>query len=92
MTDIVERLRGWATDWDGSQMVDDEPPRDGLHCGLLREAADEIERLHAINEDMLALLKELVDIEGPQPGTSTWGDKVLGVIAKSRPAIPTPGE
>ena len=45
MTDIVERLRGWFTDWDGSRMVPGEPPRDGIHCDILMEAADEIERL-----------------------------------------------
>ena len=45
--DITERLAGWTTDWDGSQMVDGEPPRDGLHCDVLREAAAEILRLRA---------------------------------------------
>jgi len=45
--DIVERLRAWVTDWDGSQMVDGEPPRDGLHCNELREAAAEILRFRA---------------------------------------------
>lgn len=33
--------------------------------------------------DMLALLRELVDIEGPQPGNSEWGDKARAVIAKA---------
>ena len=40
---LIERLRAWTTDWDGSQMVDGEPPRDGLHCDILREAADALE-------------------------------------------------
>lgn len=31
---------------------------------------------------LLALVKELVDIEGPQPGTAAWGDKATALIAK----------
>jgi hypothetical protein len=42
---IVERLSAWTTDWDGSRMVDGEPPRDGLHCDILREAAATITEL-----------------------------------------------
>lgn len=44
-TDIVDRLIGWTTDWNGQQMVDGEPPRDGLHCDIIREAAAEITAL-----------------------------------------------
>ena len=43
--DVVERLRSWCTDWNGARMADGEPPRDGLHCDELREAADEITAL-----------------------------------------------
>ena len=39
--------------------------------------------LIAAAPDMLALLIELVDMEGPQPGTSAWGDKARAVIAKA---------
>lgn len=52
---LVERLNGWCTDWDGSQMVRGEPPRDGLHCDDLMDAAaaltaqaEEIERLKKV--------------------------------------------
>lgn len=45
--DIVERLRHFCTDWDGSSMSDHTEPMPGLHCVELREAADEIERLRA---------------------------------------------
>lgn len=45
--DLVQRLRNAATDWDGSQMVDGEPPRDILNCKDVRAIADEIERLRA---------------------------------------------
>lgn len=33
--------------------------------------------------EMLALLQELVDIEGAQPGTQAWAEKVLAVIDKA---------
>ena len=42
---LVERLRNWTTDWDGSKMVAGEPPKDGLHCDIIDEAADRIEAL-----------------------------------------------
>lgn len=32
---------------------------------------------------MLALLQELIDIEGPQPGTSDWAAKVRAIIASA---------
>jgi len=47
MSDIVERLRNWCTDWNGAQMVRGEPPRDGLHCDDLLDAVAEIECLRA---------------------------------------------
>ena len=33
--------------------------------------------------EMLALLRNLIDIEGPQPGNSEWGDKARAVIAQA---------
>lgn len=42
-------------------------------------------RLIAAAPDMLALLKELIDIEGPQPGHVMWARKVQAVIAKAAP-------
>lgn len=39
--------------------------------------------LIAAAPDMLALLTELIDIEGPCPGTATWANKVDAVIAKA---------
>lgn len=33
--------------------------------------------------EMLSLLQELIDIEGPQPGTSAWAKKVQDLIAKA---------
>jgi hypothetical protein len=36
---IGEKLLGWCTDWNGAPMVRGEPPRDGLHCDDLYDAA-----------------------------------------------------
>lgn len=41
-------------------------------------------RLIAAAPEMLSLLQELIDIEGPQPGTSAWAEKVRATIAKAR--------
>lgn len=40
-------------------------------------------RLIAAAPLLLALLKELVDLEGPQPGNSAWGIKANALIAKA---------
>lgn len=43
-------------------------------------------RLMAQSPVMLALLEELIDIEGPCPGNASWAAKVLATIAKARGA------
>jgi hypothetical protein len=40
-------------------------------------------RLIATAPDLLAVLQELIDIEGPQPGTAAWADKARAAIAKA---------
>lgn len=40
-------------------------------------------RLIAAAPRLLELLIELVDMEGPQPGTSAWGNKARATIAKA---------
>lgn len=40
--------------------------------------------LFASAPDLLALLEELVDIEGPCPGTGDWAEKVHVAIAKAK--------
>lgn len=40
-------------------------------------------RLIAASPELLALLIELTDIEGPLPGTATWAAKVKAAIAKA---------
>jgi hypothetical protein len=42
MTDIVERLAGYCTDYDGSPIPDGADPMDGLHCDVLYAAMNEI--------------------------------------------------
>jgi hypothetical protein len=39
-------------------------------------------------DELLALLKELIDIEGPQPGTAQWAEKVRAAIAKATGGVP----
>ena len=55
MSDISEKLRALTVDWNGKPMADGEPPRDGLHCKDLRDAADEIERLRFENANYRAV-------------------------------------
>jgi hypothetical protein len=52
--------------------VDDCQKRDLLY---------EIERLRA-------LLQELIDIEGPQPGTADWAEKVRAALTAGKPDAP----
>jgi hypothetical protein len=40
--------KGLTVDFDGSQMVDGEPPRDGLTCAALRTLVTEVERLQEL--------------------------------------------
>lgn len=40
-------------------------------------------RLIVTAPDLLTLLQELIDIEGPQPGSSAWAVKVQAAIAKA---------
>lgn len=50
MSDLIERLRGYTLDWNGSEMADDAPALTDVKCGLLREAAARIEALEAAVE------------------------------------------
>lgn len=62
---------------------------DGTPLILKIEANDHSEqranaRLIALAPDLLAMLIELTDMEGPQPGTSTWGRNALALIARAK--------
>ena len=62
MSDLVERLIGWCTDWNGEPMVRGEPPRDGLHCDILLDAVARIRELEAERDELQAAL----DSDWPQ--------------------------
>ena len=40
-------------------------------------------RLIAAAPEMLELLEDLIDMEGPQPGCASWAEKVQAVIKKA---------
>ena len=39
-------------------------------------------RLAAAAPDLFYMLKDLVDLEGPQPGNNAWGKRALALIAR----------
>ena len=49
----------------------------------LREELNHLRAMIAAAPTMLVLLKELIDIEGPQPGTAEWAEKVRAAIAEA---------
>lgn len=68
MSDIAERLREITVDWNGEQIVDGSSPRVETTCGMLRQAAVEIERLRSLLEsvtsvDMPGLIQKNGDLE-----------------------------
>ena len=54
MTDLIERLRQHA-------LPDPHDEREVLHAPLLRDAADEIERLRAHRDELLGAAQAVVD-------------------------------
>jgi hypothetical protein len=50
-------------------------------CELPEQAANAL--LIAAAPEMLAVLLELVDLEGPQPGNSAWAQKARAAITKA---------
>ena len=42
----------------------------------------EMVMLREQRDSLLSMVKELVDIEGPQPGTAEWSDKAMALISK----------
>ena len=75
----------WATrlgEWAPSFFLTvDEIAETGLRLYANGEQS-ELVMLREQRDVLLALVKELVDIEGPQPGTAAWGDKAAALIAK----------
>lgn len=97
MRDIVEQLREATVDWNGSQMVDGEPPRDVLRCGDLRRAANEIERLRtalrnaARNDKTRYNHHETRPFDGkkPSPGTIWLTPREIARSVLQEPALAT---
>lgn len=77
--DILVALADIIAGW---QRIFARPEPVTVPAGIVTAAYMEIEALRSRNADMLALLKELTDIEGPQPGTASWANKVHATIAK----------
>jgi hypothetical protein len=74
MTDIVERLRGWADRFERTTP---------LHKAMLREAAAEIERLTALlkRHDDLCRWDEAMGV------SSTWTPELLALVKDTRAAL-----
>lgn len=54
-----------------------------MNIDVSPQIAEANARLIAAAPDMVALLKELIAIEGPQPGTAEWARKVEAMIARA---------
>ena len=72
------RIKEWAPSF---FLTVDEIAETGLRLYANGEQS-ELVMLREQWDALLALIKELVDIEGPQPDTSAWGDKAISLIAK----------
>ena len=72
------RIKEWAPSF---FLTVDEITDAGLRLYANGEQS-ELVMLREQRDVLLALVKELVDIEGQQPGTAAWGDKATALIAK----------
>lgn len=54
-----------------------------------QDAIEKYELMRAAAPELLAVLQELLDIEGPQPGTHEWATKARAAVAKATGATPT---
>ena len=58
--------------------------RDGANCQMHLDAAAELRRLHAVNQELLAALKALEELFNPEtPHSVKVWDKARYVIAKA---------
>lgn len=75
----------WATrlgEWSPSFFLTvDEIAETGLRLYANGEQS-ELVMLREQRDVLLAILVELVDIEGPQPGTAAWADSAMALIDK----------
>lgn len=72
------RIKEWAPSF---FLTVDEITDAGLRLYANGEQSEMV-MLREQRDSLLSLVKELVDIEGPQPGTAAWGDKATALIAK----------
>lgn len=72
------KLKEWAPSF---FLTADEIAETGLRLYANGEQS-ELVMLREQRDSLLSLVKELVDIEGPQPGTAEWADKAMALIDK----------
>ena len=72
------KLKEWAPSF---FLTVDEITDAGLRLYANGEQS-ELVMLREQRDSLLAILVELVDIEGPQPGTAEWADKAMALIDK----------
>jgi len=68
----LNEKHGWFAHADGQSDVSRQFAQDAIALH---------ERIRTAAPAMLAMLKDLIDLEGPQPGNSAWGYRVLALIA-----------
>lgn len=56
-----------------------------------QELRESVLRIATQRDELLSLLRELIDIEGPQPGHVTWARKVQAAIASATGSAATSG-
>ena len=72
------RIKEWAPSF---FLTVDEITDSGLRLYANGEQS-ELVMLREQRDSLLSLVKELVDIEGSQPGTAEWSDKAMALISK----------
>ena len=72
------KLKEWAPSF---FLTVDEITDAGLRLYANGEQS-ELVMLRGQRDSLLSMVKELVDIEGPQPGTAEWADKAMALIDK----------
>lgn len=72
------RIKEWAPSF---FLTVDEIAETGLRLYANGEQSEMV-MLREQRDSLLSLVKELVDIEGPQPGTAEWSDKAMALISK----------
>ena len=72
------RIKEWAPSF---FLTVDEIAETGLRLYANGEQSEMV-MLREQRDSLLSMVKELVDIEGPQPGDAAWGGRAISLIAK----------